>query len=45
MIVAATATYWVLGRDHELVRERITTYHLVASDGNRRIPSYPNHDE
>jgi hypothetical protein len=40
----ATVCWHVLGRDHEVVKERITTYHLVASDGNWRILSYTNHD-
>jgi hypothetical protein len=40
----ATVCWHVLGPDHELVKERITTYHLVASDGNWRILSYTNHD-
>jgi len=40
----ATVCWHVLGRDRELVKERITTYHLVASDGNWRILSYTNHD-
>ena len=39
----ATACWHVLGRDRELVKERITTYHLVGSDGNWRILSYTNH--
>ena len=41
----ATVCWHVLGRDHELVRERITTYHLVAPDGDWRILSYTNHDK
>lgn len=40
----ATVCWHVLGRDRELVKERITTYHLVASDGDWRILSYTNHD-
>lgn len=40
----ATVCWHVLGRDAELVKERITTYHLVASDGDWRILSYTNHD-
>lgn len=40
----ATVCWHVLGRDHALVKERITTYHLVAADGGWRILSYTNHD-
>ena len=41
----ATVCWHVLGRDGELVKERITTYQLVASDGSWRILSYTNHDQ
>lgn len=40
----ATVCWHVLGRDQELVKERITTYHLVAANDNWRILSYTNHD-
>lgn len=39
----ATVCWHVLGRERELVKERVTTYQLVASDGDWRILSYTNH--
>lgn len=40
----ATVCWHVLGGDGGLVKKRLTTYHLVASNGGWRILSYTNHD-
>jgi hypothetical protein len=39
-----TAAWRVLDTDGQLLRERVTSYHLVAGEAGWRVLSYINHD-